>query len=126
MVRRRASPAASDGATTALREAADAFAVRAHQLGADPKGALELARKALGELSRSPALRRRGLARPQPSHLPRTASAGEDMARVDGRGIVMKRMIAAIAAALTILVCMAPATSARVVRPGAPSSHHPR
>ena len=48
------SPAASDGATTALREAADAFAVRAHQLGADPKGALELARKALGELSTSP------------------------------------------------------------------------
>ena len=32
----------------------------------------------------------------------------------------MKRMIAAIAAALTILVCMAPATSARVVRPRAP------
>ena len=32
----------------------------------------------------------------------------------------MKRMIAAIAAALTILVCMAPATSARAVRPRAP------
>ena len=49
-----AEPTPSDGATTALREAADAFAVRAHQLGADPQGALELARKALGELSASP------------------------------------------------------------------------
>ena len=45
------SPNASDRSTTALREAADAFAVRAHQLGADPQGALELARRALGSLS---------------------------------------------------------------------------
>jgi GntR family transcriptional regulator len=47
------SPAAREGATTALREAADAFAVRAHQLGADPQGALELARQALGSLPAS-------------------------------------------------------------------------
>ncbi len=44
------SPNAPDRSTNALREAADAFAVRAHQLGADPRGALELARRALGSL----------------------------------------------------------------------------
>ena len=41
------TPNAFDRSTNALREAADAFAVRAHQLGADPRGALELARQAL-------------------------------------------------------------------------------
>jgi DNA-binding transcriptional regulator YhcF (GntR family) len=44
------NPAARDRSTTALREAANAFAVRAHQLGADPQGALELARQALKAL----------------------------------------------------------------------------
>ncbi len=44
------TPNASDRSINALREAADAFAVRAHQLGADPQGALELARRALHSL----------------------------------------------------------------------------
>jgi DNA-binding transcriptional regulator YhcF (GntR family) len=41
---------ASGVPTSALREAAHAFAVRARQLGADPDGALELAREALASL----------------------------------------------------------------------------
>ena len=41
------SPATRGRSNDALREAANAFAVRAHQLGADPQGALELARQAL-------------------------------------------------------------------------------
>lgn len=44
------SPSASDRSTNALLEAANAFAVRAHQLGADPQSALELARRALRSL----------------------------------------------------------------------------
>ena len=47
------NPAAGDRSTSALLEAANAFAVRAHQLGADPQGALELARQALGALPAS-------------------------------------------------------------------------
>jgi GntR family transcriptional regulator len=45
--------AARDGSISALREAANAFAVRVHQLGADPQGALELAGQALRALPAS-------------------------------------------------------------------------
>ena len=48
------SPAPRDRSLGALREAANAFAVRAHQLGADPQRALELARQALGALPAPP------------------------------------------------------------------------
>lgn len=44
------APPRADRSASALREAADAFAIRAHQLGADPRGALEVARQALGSL----------------------------------------------------------------------------
>ena len=44
------APPRADRSARALREAADAFAIRAHQLGADPRGALEVARQALGSL----------------------------------------------------------------------------
>lgn len=40
----------SEQSNNALRDAAHAFAVRAHQLGADPRGALEIARQALQSL----------------------------------------------------------------------------
>jgi GntR family transcriptional regulator len=45
-----AARSGSDRSSNALREAASTFAVRAHQLGADPQGALEVARQALGAL----------------------------------------------------------------------------
>ena len=48
------NPVARGRSNDALREAASAFAVRAHQLGADPQGALELARQALKSLPTSP------------------------------------------------------------------------
>ena len=47
------NPAAHDGSISALREAANAFAVRVHQLGADPQGALELVRQAVTALPTS-------------------------------------------------------------------------
>jgi GntR family transcriptional regulator len=43
----RRSPMVRDRSNSAVRDAADAFAVRVHQLGADPQRALELARQAL-------------------------------------------------------------------------------
>ena len=42
----RTSPV-RDRSNSAVRDAANAFAVRVHQLGADPQGALDLARQAL-------------------------------------------------------------------------------